>query len=64
MTPKAITRLAIYGLAIAAGGAVAVAAQVQGDSLAVGVALAWIGTTALAALNVPRGSDEAEHAEV
>lgn len=62
MNAKAITRLAIYGIALVAGGAVAVAATVQGDGATTGVALAWIGTTALAALNVPRGSDDAEHA--
>lgn len=52
MNAKAITRLAIYGLAIVAGSVVAVVAQTQGDSLAVGAALAWIGTNVLAALNV------------
>ena len=61
MTPKEITRLAIYGLSAVAASVIAVLAYVRGDIATMTVALGWIATNILATVNTPH-SDAAKQA--
>ena len=63
MTPKEITRLAVYALALVVAGVIAVLAYVHGDTVTMSVALGWIATNVLAGWNINTSKPEplAEH---
>lgn len=59
MTIADLTRLIIYGLALTIAGVIAVIAAINGNTAMLGLALGWIVTNVLAAVNVRHRDDPA-----